>query len=193
MWCFAQAQAAKCCSKPPQAKGPYPAGNGNVSGGFCVLWNTENCRDAACSGSNGSDSGKRLTRSLRYACTPFLSAAKEREERMPPPNPPPSRHAGAADAKIHKLAGHNRPSSNSMNFGRAQRWPVGRRIRRKRAIQRTATSGRGVRNGDANSTVMPAAEPAPWEALAGMTMAQTMVQRCDSTVIPHLMWTIGAR
>ncbi len=44
---------------------------------------------------------KRLT---RCACTPFLSTAKEREERMPPRNPPASRHAGASDAKIHKLA-----------------------------------------------------------------------------------------
>ena len=34
-------------------------------------------------------------------------------------------------------------ASNSMNFGRARRWPAGRRIRRGRAIQRTATSGRG--------------------------------------------------
>ena len=51
-----------------------------------------------------ADRRKRLTRSLRYACTPFLSTAKEREERMPPRNPPPSRHAGASDAKIHKLA-----------------------------------------------------------------------------------------
>ena len=54
---------------------------------------------------------KRLT---RYACTPFLSTAKEREERMPPPNPPPSRHAGALDAKIHKLAS---------GFGQYEFWP----------------------------------------------------------------------
>ena len=186
---------------------------------------------------------KRLTRSLRYACTPFLSTAKEREERMPPPNPPSSRHAGALDAKIHKLASGFKqyefwprpplacraadkagthypadcnvragfshkaawqrrcvqrlqgwqaaakglrarcatlvlpffqqqkkgrkecrrrirlhpdmlarrtlkfinlpPASDSMNFGRAQRWPDGRRIMRERAIQRTATFGRG--------------------------------------------------
>ena len=47
-----------------------------------------------------ADCGKRLTRSLRYACTPFLSTAKEREERMPPLNPPSSRHAGAPDAGL---------------------------------------------------------------------------------------------
>ncbi len=50
---------------------------------------------------NRGNGCKRLT---RYACTPFLSTAKEREERMPPLNPPSSRHAGASDAKIHKLA-----------------------------------------------------------------------------------------
>ena len=47
---------------------------------------------------------KRLTRSLRYACTPFLSAAKEREERMPPPNPPSSRHADTSDGVFRTLA-----------------------------------------------------------------------------------------
>ena len=89
---------------------------------------------------NDANHRKRLTRSLRYACTPFLSTAKEREERMPPLNPP---SAGAPDAKIHKLAGHKRPASDSMNFGRARRWPAGRRIRRGRTTRRTATSGRG--------------------------------------------------
>ena len=37
MWCVAQAQAAKYCSKQRQAKGFYPAGNGNVSGGFLCM------------------------------------------------------------------------------------------------------------------------------------------------------------
>ena len=113
-------------------------------------------RDAACSGSKGGKprQHKRLT---RYACTPFLSTAKEREERMPPLNPPASRHAGASDAKIHKLAGHKRPSSNSMNFGRAQRWHAGRRIRRGRAIQRTATSGRGFAQSRMAETLRAAA------------------------------------
>ena len=66
-----------------------------------------------------------------------------------------------------------------MNFGRARRWPAGRRIRRGRAIQRTATSGRGG-NGDANCTVMPAAEPAPWEAQAGMDTGEIMATAANN-------------
>ena len=57
---------------------------------------------------------KRLT---RYACTPFLSTAKEREERMPPLNPPASRHAGASD----KAGTHHPTDCNVRAGGFAQR------------------------------------------------------------------------
>ncbi len=135
------------------------------------------CRDAACSGSSGGRprQHKRLT---RYACTPFLSTAKEREERMPPLNPPPSRHAGASDAKIHKLA---------YGFGQYEFWP--RPTLACRAADNAETHYPADCNVSAFSfvpfcspsrpflhTVMPAAEPAPCGVSAGMMMA-----RCDGT------------
>ena len=113
---------------------PMPTHNGNrgtLHARRCGRRLTTHGRDAAYSGSNNANStngatapscrppgrhpagrwrgwhrrnADRRKRLTRYACTPFLSAAKEREERMPPLNPPASRHAGAPDAKIHKLA-----------------------------------------------------------------------------------------
>ena len=46
MWCVAQAQATRCCSKHPQASGFYTAGNGNVSGGFLFYGNTLSARSS---------------------------------------------------------------------------------------------------------------------------------------------------
>ena len=139
---------------------------------------------------------KRLT---RYACTPFLSTAKEREERMPPLNPPSSRHAGAADAKIHKLA---------FGFGQYEFWP--RPTLACRAADKAGTHYPADCNISAFSfvpfcspsrpflhTAMPAAEPAPCEAMARMMAALVETLRAASpamaqTAVPAMAYALAA-